>query len=113
MIGLWVVGTVEGLLFKKSTRVSGIGSRATECVPPFGPKGGDQHSLADERVGEPNTDEGTVTLVLYVYYNISMVGTKEGSNRLSGPIHATSSLMYRMKKIGENCTYLPGNLHKH
>ncbi len=36
---------------------------------------GGKHSLAGEGVGGPNSDEGTNTLVLYVYYNPSTVLT--------------------------------------
>jgi hypothetical protein len=32
---------------------------------------GELHSLTGEGVWEPNSDEGTVTLILYVYYNPS------------------------------------------
>jgi hypothetical protein len=39
-------------------------------LPPLGPRG-ETHSLAEEGVGELNSDEGTDTLVLYVYYNPS------------------------------------------
>ncbi len=36
---------------------------------PFGSNGGNT-LVAGERVGVPNSDEGTYTLVLYVYYSI-------------------------------------------
>ncbi len=39
-------------------------------VPPLGPRG-ETHSLAVKRVGEPNSDEGTDTLELCVYYKHS------------------------------------------
>jgi hypothetical protein len=38
--------------------------------PPLDPRG-ETHSLAGEGVGEPNSDEGTDTLVLYAYFNPS------------------------------------------
>ncbi len=39
-------------------------------APPLGSTG-ETHSLAKEGVVGPNSDEGTDTLVLYVYYNPS------------------------------------------
>ncbi len=36
---------------------------------------GETHTIAGEGVGAPNADEGTNTLVLYVYYNPSMVAS--------------------------------------
>jgi hypothetical protein len=40
---------------------------AGECAPPpFGP-GGREHSPAEKGVGSPNSEEGTYTVVLYVY----------------------------------------------
>jgi hypothetical protein len=47
-------------------------SPTRECCspPPVEPRG-ETHSLAGEGVGGPNSDEGTATLVLYVYYNPS------------------------------------------
>jgi hypothetical protein len=49
----------------------GIGSpnplpRKRVCLPPIWVLGG-PHSLAKEGVGGPNSDEGTDTLVLYMY----------------------------------------------
>jgi hypothetical protein len=53
-------------------------SPARECFssPTLGPRG-ETHSLAGEGVGEPYSDEGADTLVLYlrVYYNPSTVYT--------------------------------------
>ena len=40
--------------------------------PPLGPRG-ETHSLAGEGVGGPNSNEGTDTLVLYVYYKLLYV----------------------------------------
>ncbi len=37
------------------------------CHPPFGPGGGDAHSLAGEGWGSPNSDEGIYTVVHYMY----------------------------------------------
>jgi hypothetical protein len=39
--------------------------------PPTWVQGGETHSLAGEGVGVPDSDEGTDTLVLYLYYNSS------------------------------------------
>ncbi len=48
-------------------------STASECCSPhLGPRG-EIHSLAGEGVGEPNSNEGTDTLVLYVYYKLLYV----------------------------------------
>jgi hypothetical protein len=38
------------------------------CSPPLDPSE-ETHSLAGEGLAGPNSDEGTDTLVLYVYYN--------------------------------------------
>jgi hypothetical protein len=43
-------------------------SSASECVSPLGP-GGSNTRLREEGVGGPNSDEGTGTLVIYVYPN--------------------------------------------
>ncbi len=40
--------------------------------PPLGPRG-ETHSLAGEGVGGPNSNEGTDTMVLYVYYKLLYV----------------------------------------
>ncbi len=42
-----------------------------KAAPPWtlGPKWGGTHSLPWEGVGGPNSDEGTESLVLYVYYD--------------------------------------------
>ncbi len=48
-------------------------SSASECCSPsLGPRG-ETHSLAGEGVGGPNSNEGTDTLVLYVYYKLLYV----------------------------------------
>ncbi len=39
---------------------------ASECVSPLDPKGGKQHSLAGEGVGEPNSDDQTESLALCI-----------------------------------------------
>jgi hypothetical protein len=44
--------------------------QASVAPPPLGPRG-ETHWLAGEGVGGPNSNEGTDTLVLYVYYNPS------------------------------------------
>jgi hypothetical protein len=50
-----------------------VPSSASECCSPsLGPRG-ETHSLAGEGVGEPNSNEGTDTLVLYVYYKLLCV----------------------------------------
>jgi hypothetical protein len=49
-------------------------------LPPFVSRGG-THSFAGEGVGGPNSDNGTHTLVLYVYYNPS-TGSTETSHAL-------------------------------
>ncbi len=42
-------------------------SPASECVPPLGPKlGGEQHSLAGEGVGGPNSDDWRESLALRI-----------------------------------------------
>jgi hypothetical protein len=51
-------------------------------LPPLGPRG-ETHSLAGEGLGGPNSDEGTYTLVLYVYFNPS---TDFASSRYVRPI---------------------------
>ncbi len=49
-------------------------SHASESCPrpPFGSKGGDTLAWGKEVVGGANSDEGTDTLVLWVYYNPSL-----------------------------------------
>jgi hypothetical protein len=41
------------------------------CLPPSLGSWRDSHTLAGEGVGGPDSDEGTETLELYVYYNPS------------------------------------------
>jgi hypothetical protein len=54
-------------------------SPASECCSPFlGPRR-ETNSLAGEEVEGPNPDEGTDTLVLYVYYNLSTHKSLKGS----------------------------------
>jgi hypothetical protein len=48
--------------------------QASVLPPPTWVLGGEPHSLAGERVGGTNSDEGTETFVLCVYYNISRNG---------------------------------------
>jgi hypothetical protein len=52
------------------------------CHPPFVSKRGDTLACGEGGAGGPNYDEGTDTLVLYVYYNPSTLkfSTKSGKN---------------------------------
>jgi hypothetical protein len=67
---------------------------AGECAPqPFGP-GGTAHTLAREELGE--SDEGTCTVVLYMYYVISRYCPLKGGLRglsfaLGYGLHPTSN----------------------
>jgi hypothetical protein len=69
-------------LFPQSIQSARLSLQLSELAPPapspasefcplhMGPMG-EPHSLAGEGVGGPNSNEGTDTLVLYVYYNPS------------------------------------------
>ena len=51
----------------------------TKVAPPLAPRTqvGGTHSLPGEGVGGPYSDEGTESLVLYVYYNPFTVNIRE------------------------------------
>jgi hypothetical protein len=77
-----------------------------QCSTPLGP-GGKPHALSWEGVGGPNSDEGTDTLVLYLYYNHSTV-MLHLSSFLGPKWHLLHSLPFQgPKSLHFQCPTLP------
>ncbi len=80
---LGTIGKIYGILHRVYSVPGFLSSRPNWVPPPptphpqasVSPPGskGETHSIAGDGVGEPSSNKGTGTLVLYVYYNPSTV----------------------------------------
>jgi hypothetical protein len=87
------VNRVSGFLSSRPYWVPPPLTRKRVLIPPMlGPRW-ETHSLARDGVGRPNSDEGTDTLVLYVYYCIIPLRTIQYPSYAGGMRNKQSGLL--------------------